>query len=187
MRTFIAVSIDSAVKDRIQVFIKELQHFSAAVRWIRPEGMHLTLKFLGEIPPGRIDGICAALDTVAAGFSPFAIQVKGTGVFPPHSRSPRVIWAGMTEAPELMTLQEQLDRALEDLGFPRETRAFHPHLTLGRVKSPRQLSPLLEHLFEHRETDFGTVQLGAVTLFESRLKPQGAEYTQIHSGELSRR
>jgi 2'-5' RNA ligase len=184
MRTFVAVKIGNTVKERIQAFIKDLKRFPADVRWIRPEGMHLTLKFLGEVSPGRIEAIGSAMDNLTVRFSAFSIQVIGTGVFPPHPRSPRVIWTGLSETPELMELQKELDRTLENLDFPRETRTFRPHLTLGRVKSPRQLAPLLEHLNKHRQADFGTVSVRALTLFESRLTPEGAEYTQIHSAGL---
>lgn len=184
MRTFVAVDIDRAVKERLQDLIRELKRHSAGVRWVKPEGMHLTLKFLGEVSPERIAEVRAVMDAVTDGCAPFTIRVRGTGAFPPNSRSPRVLWSGLERVPELITLQSSLDRALEKLGFSRETRDFRPHLTLGRVRSPRKLTPLLEHLRRHQETEFGNVRVGALILFESRLKPEGAEYSQIHTAGL---
>lgn len=112
------------------------------------------------------------------------LTVSGTGAFPPGSRTPRVLWAGVQAAPSLSLLQEEIEAGCETLGFARETRPFSPHLTLGRVKSPAGLAPVLQEFEKSREAAFGEMIVGRLTFFQSTLKPSGAEYSIIREFPL---
>jgi 2'-5' RNA ligase len=147
--------------------------------------MHLTLKFLGEISPARVTEVRSILDSVAERHAAFPLEFSGTGTFPAHTRAPRIIWAGIKQGQTLVALYKDLENGLETIGFPREKRSFHPHLTLGRVKAPRNLEAVLDFLRRKDQTSFGTMQAGSVMLFESLLKPTGAEYSRIHTADLS--
>lgn len=175
MRTFIAIDLDPTLKTALQGLIRELKATGADVRWTQTGGLHLTLKFLGEIDDGQAPVVKKVLGDVAGRHSAFPLRLEGTGAFP-GERNPRVLWAGFSPAPELLLLQDEFDRELEREGFPREDRAFHPHLTLGRVKGPGRVREAMLELEKHREESLGGMTVRKVTLFESRLHPEGAEY-----------
>ncbi len=185
MRAFIAIELNEYVRKALLGFMKEARRPDAAVRWVRPEGMHLTLKFLGEISSTQESDIGDALDEVTARHESFALDFSGLGTFPPKSRIPRVIWAGIDQSRPLADLNQDLEDALEPLGFPRERRQFHPHLTLGRVKSPHGLDRILQLVQNHELTPFGSLTVPEVVLFKSTLKPSGAEYSRLHQARLS--
>jgi RNA 2',3'-cyclic 3'-phosphodiesterase len=175
MRAFIAVDLDPELKRALQELILKLKKTGADVRWVGASGMHLTLKFLGEIGPDLVPAVETVVRTAAAAAPRFSLVLAGTGTFP-GAGNPRVIWAGFREAPALISLQRAIEDGLEAAGFPREERDFHPHLTLGRVKSRTRVREVLLELEKFREIFFGEMTAGKVTLFESVLKPQGAEY-----------
>lgn len=183
MRAFIAVELDPAIKESLLALIRDLRATRAAVRWVAPAGMHLTLKFLGAIDDGQALRVKDVLTQVVSRHRPFPIQVEGTGAFP-GERNPRVLWAGFSAAPELLALQSDLDKALEAEGFEREARDFSPHLTLGRVKGPERLAQAMAELARHRERTFGSMTVGALALFESLLRPEGAEYRKLFEAPL---
>ena len=185
MRTFIAIDLSDAVRDSLLGFLREIGRIDSPVRWVRPEGMHLTLKFLGEISTDRAASIVSILDDVTARHESFTLEFSGTGTFPSDTRVPRVIWAGISRNRPLEALYKDLEDRLETIGFPRENRRFNPHLTLGRVKAPHKLEALLDFLHRKNRTVFGTMRAGSVILFKSTLKPTGAEYARIHTAELS--
>lgn len=184
MRAFIAVETSPEIKARLQELIRRLKRPNADVKWIEPQGMHLTLKFLGEITPGFLAGVEAGLAAAAGRGRPFELQVSSTGAFPPHSRSPRVFWAGVAAGPELAELQADVEAEMEKLGFPRERRPFSPHLTLGRVKGPAGLARVMAELEKETAAFFGAMTVERVTLFQSTLRPQGAEYAAIREFPL---
>jgi 2'-5' RNA ligase len=179
MRTFIAVDLSSEIKDRLSSLIRTLRPLGAAVKWVSRESMHLTLKFLGEIDEQGAEAVRAMLSTSLSGIGPIPLACRGTGYFPPGSKSPRVLWAGIEAAPALARLQENVESGCVRLGFPREERPFQPHLTLGRVKSPSRLAPLLAEFERRREEDFGRMEAQRLTFFRSRLNPSGAEYSVL--------
>lgn len=179
MRTFIAIGLDEAIRKNLAALIDELKPWGKDVRWVSPAGMHLTLKFLGEVSPNFSREICRTLDLVVGKHSPFGLVVRGTGVFPPGKGAPRVLWAGIEAGPGLESLHEEIEQGLEKLGLERERREFHPHLTLGRVKLPRRNGRLLAELEKHRERVFGRMDVSRVTFFQSFLKPEGAEYRAL--------
>ncbi|MCC7210195.1 MAG: RNA 2',3'-cyclic phosphodiesterase, partial [Anaerolineae bacterium] len=158
-------------------------------RWTGIDGVHLTLKFLGDTPAARLAAIEAGLRDAAARRGPFALHVEGVGCFP-NTRRPRVVWAGVGgELAALGALQDSVERAIAPLGFPREDRAFSPHLTLGRARQdapPVALAALgaqVEWLAGAHER--GTAwMVTAVSLMRSELKPSGAVYTQLAAAAL---
>jgi 2'-5' RNA ligase len=179
MRTFIAIDLDDQLKKNLEALIDGLRPNGKNVRWVRSEAMHLTLKFLGEIPEENVAKIESALVGVAKKHRPFTLKLRGTGVFPPGRRDPRVVWVGVEGDSSLKELQEAIESAMEKLGFAREKRDFRPHLTLGRVKFPSRLESLLADLEKHKETTFGEMQVRRVTFFRSTLRPSGAEYSVL--------
>jgi 2'-5' RNA ligase len=184
MRTFIAIDLDPELKRSLQDLIQKLKRTGADVRWVSSQGMHLTLKFLGEIGEDRVSAVESVLRGAAAASSSFPLVLQGTGTFP-GGKSPRVIWAGFKEEPALVALQKAVEDGLEREEFPREEREFHPHLTLGRVKSSSRMQDALLELEEYRGTLFGEMTARKLTLFESILKPQGVEYRAVSEFEFA--
>jgi 2'-5' RNA ligase len=184
VRAFIAVDLDREIKTSLEGLVRALQATRADVRWTNAGGMHLTLKFLGSVDDGQAIRIQQILTGVARRHAPFTLRPVGTGAFP-NTRAPRVLWVGFAAEPELLALQEDMDASLEVEGFERETRAFTPHLTLGRVKGPGRIDKAMLELDKHREEAFGNMTARKVTLFESLLQPQGAEHRIVFETELA--
>jgi 2'-5' RNA ligase len=185
MRTFVAIDLAPDLKINMEALIRNIKKDARGVKWVKPAGMHLTLKFLGDIPQEKAGDVIGLLKAIAEKYSPFPLLMKGTGTFPTgRKRGTRVIWAGITETPELMALHEAMEEGFETIGFPREDRPFHPHLTLGRVKSPHGLEPVLDELERFRETDFGQMRVDRIRFFESVLKPDGADYSVLAEVEF---
>jgi 2'-5' RNA ligase len=181
MRTFIAIDLDSRLKKRLEFLVEELGRIpdSRSVRWVGPAGMHLTVKFLGEISEEQAARISSVLETIAHRHKAFDLILESTGAFPPGRRSPRVLWVGVVPAPPLLALQADIEGEMEKLGFVRENRPFHPHLTLGRVKFPTRLDLLIQEMGKREARRFGEMQVERVTFFQSTLRPSGAEYTVL--------
>jgi len=184
MRLFIAIEIDDDVRQRLAEAQRLLAAAPCKVKWVEPRNLHLTLKFLGEVPDHHAGAIADAMTRAARDAKPFEMKVAGVGTFPPKG-VPRVVWAG-AEAVQVRPLQQRLEAALEALGHEREKRAFHPHLTLGRVKGregSRELRALMERL---EARDFGTCRVGEVVLMQSTLSPAGPTYSPLHHAPLGR-
>jgi 2'-5' RNA ligase len=157
------------------------------LHWVRPERIHLTLKFFGDISENAVVNISAVVGQAAAVVGPFELAIGGTGVFPDPSR-PRVVWLGMSgEVARLVTFQQGLERALGEIGFPPEERPFRPHLTLGRIKSPKGLTGLAEALEKEKTVASGSFTASGLSLFQSDLTPRGAVYTQLAAYPFSGR
>lgn len=184
MRTFIAIDLDRSIKSNLSALIQRINTGSAKIRWVKPEGMHLTLKFLGDIPEDRVHEIQKALSGLAKDYTRFPLTLKGTGTFPPPPGIARVIWIGIVEHELLKNLQSRIENELHKIHFPKEKRTFHPHLTLGRVKNPRNIGPILEGLDHHAQDEFGTMDVNRFILFKSTLRPTGAEYTALSEFDL---
>ena len=181
MRAFVALEPPSVIKEAAAAIQRELMQSQAPVGWVRLEGMHLTLKFLGEISPSRLPEIEKALGSAAEGTGSVKITVRGLGVFP-NPRNPRVVWLGIEpEDDRLSQLQERIDRVLAPLGFPPENREFRPRLTLGRVKSYRGLDDLMKVVAVHQNVLAGDCVLDQLHLIQSELKPGGAVYATLWS------
>jgi RNA 2',3'-cyclic 3'-phosphodiesterase len=177
MRAFIAIELPEALRERLT---REQARFRAAAveaRWTEPQGIHLTLKFLGEISDGQLAHVTKSLKAVGR-FEPFRIQTKGFGFFP-DARKPRVFWAGLEAPAELAQLAARVETALTPAGFAPESRAFHPHLTLARFKIPRPQPKLQALVAELLETILGQFEVSEFFLWESKLSPQGATYRKV--------
>jgi RNA 2',3'-cyclic 3'-phosphodiesterase len=183
MRLFVALEIPGDVRTGVAALIARLKPLCRAARWARPEGMHVTLKFIGhEIADADAEKLAAAraaLATVKSG-EPVDIQYRGIGFFP-DARRPRVVWCGVHASANLARLAAGIESALAPLGIPAEARAFVPHLTLARFKSPEGIGVLAPEIEEYASTEFGGARETRFHLFESQLKPGGAEYRKIES------
>ena len=158
------------------------------VKWVRPENIHLSLKFLGEVEETREPELCAALKQAAGSRSeprPLALQITGVGVFPEYHR-PRVLWAGITPEPGLELLQHAVEQAFAPLGFPTEARAFRPHLTLGRAARDARPADFtgLEEILARTAFD-ATATVAEVDLMQSTLQQDGPVYQVRYHGRLS--
>ncbi len=185
MRTFVAVDLDDALKDRLGALVRELAPLAPNVRWVQAAGMHLTLKFLGETPDEKAADVGRGLQSVAARSARFTLRLSGLGTFPPGRRPPRVIWVGADGGPALISLQKEIESAAAGLGYEREPREFQPHLTLGRVKFSGRMERLLQEMEKYKGHDFGEMTAVRLTFFKSVLLPGGAEYSVL--GEFNLR
>ena len=175
MRLFIAVDLPTELRKELGNVQKALEPLTESARWVSPESIHITLKFLGEVPEKRVDDIHSALAGLS--WKPFTVTVRGVGFFP-GNRSPRVFWAGM-EAPTMQDLAEELDSRMERLGFDKEKRAFRPHITLARARDTRIDSLLVTGSAKYEEHDFGSFTADRVFLIHSTLNPSGAVYKKL--------
>jgi 2'-5' RNA ligase len=185
IRTFVAIDLPVALVRQVAELQRQLRDRAreAGVRigWVPPPNMHLTLKFLGNIQPETVPAISDKLRELLAPVAPIKLAVEGLGAFPDAGR-PRVLWAGLSgELEALSTLAEGVDRTLEALGFNKESRPFHAHVTLGRVKGG-PAGQLLVGLEDPRPGQF-TVR--EVVLYQSELQRQGASYTPLARFPLS--
>jgi len=190
IRTFLALEVPVETLRRVQKTRDELRSSwekagGPAVRWVSLDAMHLTLKFLGEIPAPSADAVADALQALAAAHGPIELRCAGVGAFPSLER-PRVVWAGIEDpAGALAKLVEAIEGRLADLGFGRESRPFRPHLTLGRIKDPRRARGGMEPVVApHAAADFGGFAAREVVLFRSELTPSGARYTALCRARL---
>lgn len=187
VRTFIAVELSPRVMTRAGDLIDELRAVGAEVNWVRPQQMHLTLKFLGDVPDTETPDICRVIKQVADDFEPFEIVCRGAGAFP-NLREPRTLWIGIRDgAEELKRLQSEIDDALKaKLGYGREQRAFHPHLTIGRVKhaTEEQHRRLVEILEQQADFDADLAIIDEVVTFASFLGRSGPRHDPLDHAEL---
>jgi RNA 2',3'-cyclic 3'-phosphodiesterase len=182
IRAFIAVELPAAVREYLGAVTADLaaQTKRGTVRWVTPERMHLTLRFLGDTAVAQLPTLYEAMDGMAAQQRPFQLQLTELGAFPNRQR-PRVIWVGLGgDTAELTSLKQQLDQALAPLGWPVEDRPFRPHLTLGRVKDSR----VGEQINWQARVGQLDIPVTAVHLIESQLRPDGPVYTIRHSSHF---
>lgn len=181
MRLFVALNLPDAEKQRLSVILDTLRASPLPVRWVQPESLHLTLKFLGEVPDSKVDGIGAAIERAAHEIERFDLELAGFGTFPSRTR-PRVFWIGVEPHPELLRMQANVEDEIESLGYPREKRSFSPHLTLGRAKNEGARLDLVEVDRIAAAVVYKTViRVGAIDLMRSHLSPKGARYERVGS------
>jgi len=180
LRAFIAIDIGGEIRETLRNMQNELKETGADVRWLKTDGIHLTLKFLGNIPEDKVTAIADGMDRAAKGIQPMEIRVNGYGAFPSTMR-PRVVWVGITVPEQLGLLYERIEAEMEGVGFQRETRKFHPHLTLGRVRSPKGQEKLLPFFESWKDREVGSFVAKDLILFKSTLLPIGAEYSRLRS------
>jgi len=195
MRIFVALDLDEEIRKRIQQFVDEVRGFAPSARWIMPESLHITLKFIGEKPELLVNQIDGALGQLTV--APFRVTFSGTGFFP-TPRAARVFWTGIEAEPGLSELAARIEHSLANLGIPKEDRAFSPHLTLARAsggsgapgwrkgdKPKRQFADLQQRLEQSPPTNFGTMTAQEFFLYRSQLSPKGSRYTKIAYYRLS--
>lgn len=183
VRCFIAIELPESISQELAVLVSALKKRSPdVVKWVDPGGIHLTLKFLGNVDSDRIDEITLAIEESVHGTPPFRLEVKDVGAFPNLDRG-QVVWVGVTgELDKLAALQDRIERNTEQLGFPREERGFTPHLTLGRVRNytlPEDRRKLGKILAVTTFAAAATLQVESVCLVKSQLTPRGAIYTPL--------
>lgn len=184
MRCFISIPLPERIKKGMLAIQERLKASGADVSWTRPEGMHLTLKFLGEIEEKMLQEIEAVLGIAVDGLRPFSLEVAGIGTFP-DMRRPRVVWIGIREnGDSLVKLQRGLEKELGMIGLPVEDRRFTPHITLGRIRSPKHVDRLLNLIEEEKDIGLDGFEVSNVHLMRSELMPAGAVYTELYSVEL---
>lgn len=176
--------MSDALRDALGALQADLRAAGGPVSWVKPENIHLTLKFLGEVPPAREGPVREAMAEAVAGVSPFTLRAGGCGAFP-GERNPRVLWVGLRAGgPEAAALAARLEAACAARGFPPENRPFRGHLTLGRVRGSRGLEETMRRLRAHAEDTLGETAVDRLVLYESRLHPAGSIYTARHEREL---
>lgn len=179
MRAFLGIGLPAGVREAIVSAIERIRGLHAPVAWTAPKNLHITLNFLGEIFPERVPIVERSMRVAASGIGPFSLTAEGGGAFP-GTRNPRVLWVGFLEPLELVRrLQQNMENALSEDGFPREDRPFHPHITVGRTRGA--LPPAWGERFVQALSGkgFGVVPVSSFTLYESRLGPGGAVYTPL--------
>lgn len=182
VRCFIAVELDGQARAVLGRLLDELRRSGADVKWVAAANLHLTLKFLGDVLPAGLTGVTQALKETLPGqtaLPPFSLALDGVGAFP-SAGNPRVVWVGAAEGRERLTdLASKVEKALAPLGFPAEARGFSPHLTLGRVRSPRNALALKAAVAGLKEYRGPRVRVERVVLFQSDLRPDGPVYTPL--------
>ncbi len=179
IRAFIALELAPGVISLLEKVQQDLKQLNIRARWVRPENIHLTLKFLGDINPGDVDRIGDAMIGAAADISSLTLSVRTIGVFPGIKR-PRVIWVGLGgDVQALFALQGRLEAGLDTIGFPKEKRAFKAHLTLGRIKQAVKPDVIRQMMRQYASLSSEGFTCRQVILFKSDLKPTGAVYTPL--------
>jgi len=178
MRTFIAITLPEEIKEKLKILQDKLKEAKADVSWVKPENIHITLKFLGEIDAQALEKISCVIKEVAKDKICFRARLSGLGAFP-NTASPRVIWAGISEEDKFKEIAAVLEEKLSQIGIPKENRNFSCHATIGRVRSNSQLYQLgkaltgFKECFEKETLEF---EVGKITLFKSSLESSGPIY-----------
>ena len=179
MRAFIAIEVPDAVKEGLAAAQGRLKSAGVEASWSRPEGVHLTLKFLGEIDEERVPEIMQALAHALGDSERFRLGIEGVGTFP-NPVSARVVWLGIAgDVGTLVALQAAIEQATAGLGLERDDRPYTPHLTLGRIKRIRKRSVWLQGLESVRDFKLPGLDVAAVSLISSELRPAGAVYREL--------
>ncbi|MBZ5547446.1 MAG: RNA 2',3'-cyclic phosphodiesterase [Acidobacteriia bacterium] len=189
MRIFIGIELDDEVRTKIARFLDGVRGFAPDARWVRPESLHITLKFIGEQKSEQVEAVSERLRQVEG--RPIDIRLGGHGFFP-TAKSPRVFWIGIQAGPELAALAANIDAGVAELGIPREDRPFSPHLTLARGgggsgspkwrkgDGPNSAFAVLEkRLAAMGDLDFGAMTAREFILYQSQLSPKGSKYTKL--------
>jgi len=179
MRLFVGIGLPDRCRDAISRALFPLRERGDAISWTRAENLHLTLKFLGEVPEDRVEPLAAGMAAASEDSRPFDLLLEGAGGFPTIS-SPRILWVGIREPLDpVRKLHQNMENVLSGAGFPREGRSFHPHITVGRVRSRLSRERIGRIVAALSGKRFGTAHADSYRLYESRLSPSGAVYTVV--------
>lgn len=184
MRTFIAIELDESIKAELQRAQGFFEDLHGKVQWTKPAQMHLTIKFLGEVPEDRIDRLKEVLCENAAKVESFEFRVEGLGSFPPAGRQLKILWAGVNAPGQLSQLNDLFQQACTEFDCPPEQRRFSPHLTLGRIKDVRNPQAYRQIIIDRGKFSAGLQQVNSITLFRSDLRSEGAVYTRLETAKL---
>jgi 2'-5' RNA ligase len=184
LRLFYAIFISPRIAETLARHISQCALSGADVKWVEPQNLHLTLKFIGEVQLERLEEIIAAGESAADGVKTFRVFWEGFGAFPDFRR-PRVIWAGMKQGGRAVSeIAERLEDRLAAAGFRKEERAFRPHLTIGRVKSPGGLEELRKATERIQNSRIGEMEVSSFSLVKSTLTSRGPIYSVVRNFEL---
>ena len=193
IRIFIAIELASEIREELVAVQDKLKKYRADVRWVEPNKLHLTLKFLGYISASQLKNVFKATAKAVERISPFPLSFSGLGAFP-ELDNPRVIWTGVKEGKGILSrINRSLEGTLKRNGFPpvclsgtgrAEKREYHPHLTLGRVKSSKNKAGLIESVKSELGCSTGLMEVQKVTVLQSLLKAEGPEYKPLHVSEI---
>ena len=178
------ISADVPGEGRIEEIVYSLKVADPTLKTVDPSIMHVTLKFLGDIPEAKVGSICDIMREATKGIVPFDLGLKGMGAFPNKNR-PRVIWVGLENVQPLVTMAHLLDEDLSSLGFERERRGFSPHLTLARARTERSVPAVREVIEDNSHSHLGTVHVDRIRLKRSVLTRSGPQYSTVEEALLS--
>lgn len=184
VRLFVAVEITGEIRKKLAEFQDKLKKVDADVGWVAPENIHITLKFIGAIDEEKIEAITNIIKDSVTHIKPFDLDYRGVGTLPTE-KNPRVIFADVIDVGGVLAkIHERLDNQLMALGVEHEDRKFNAHLTVGRIKTRRNVRKLIENLNSYNGFDFGSEHVTQVVLMKSDLSPEGPIYTKLHSVDL---
>ncbi|MFQ5900077.1 MAG: RNA 2',3'-cyclic phosphodiesterase [Thermodesulfobacteriota bacterium] len=179
IRSFIAIDLPAVIVEGLKGIQGKLKEGNAKVSWVKPENIHLTLKFLGEVEEKSLEDILCVIKEAASSHRAINLSVEGLGCFPSIS-NPRVVWIGIrSDAESILSLQRDIEKGLEPIGFRREKRIYHPHLTLGRIRSLKDRKCWKEMVDRFKDIRLGSFEADRVIFFKSDLNPKGAVYTKL--------
>jgi 2'-5' RNA ligase len=185
-RSFIAIPISRPLRDNLVDIIKEISKISPNTKWVERENLHITMRFLGDIDDEMVKKISDVLDEVAVKIALFPFEIEGIGAFP-HPKRARVIWAGISQgSDEIVKIEKNIGDKLEELGIPKEGKAFHPHITLGRVRFPKGNLELARFIDDSKGRVYGGEAVSEIVLMKSTLTPQGSIYEPLHIAKLKK-
>ncbi|HOA72720.1 MAG TPA: RNA 2',3'-cyclic phosphodiesterase [Phycisphaerae bacterium] len=185
MRCFVAIELPDTVRNRLAELQTQLHGLDRTIRWTRPEQIHITIKFLGEVPDADVPQVCTSVTRTAARMPAIPLTVRGLGVFPPRGLT-RIVWAGIDGPPAgLVACYGACEQALAELGFAPETRVFKPHLTLGRARDPRGARDVPRALEPFADFTAGSFTASQLVVFQSVLCRTGPTYTALARADLA--
>jgi 2'-5' RNA ligase len=185
IRVFIAIEIDSGIKDRLSEYLNQLKKTGASVKWVAPENIHLTLKFIGYIEEETLPALNKIISDAVSCLGPFSISIGNIGAFP-NFKKPRVVFVCVQDkVNNLLNIYERLDKDIEKLGIKRESKKHVGHITLGRIKSQKNISKLTSVLNSGTKCSFGLEKVSYISLMQSKLTPAGPIYTKLNNFMLN--
>lgn len=184
LRTFIAIELPDEIQKKLGDFSNSLKNPQDKISWVSPKNIHLTLKFLGNVPVGDIDSIQNVISDTAKLYTSFEASIKGTGIFP-SERSPRVLWIGTDKGKEdIKIIYTDMENRLASIGIPKEERGFTAHLTIGRIKYIKDTKEFAQNISKHKEDLFGNFTVDSISLVKSILTPKGSVYETLYKAAL---
>lgn len=184
IRAFVCIELSDILRGEIASQLDSLRRIGAGVKWVQPGNLHITLKFLGDIPQDTVGSVVQAVQLSVSNLKPFFVGFSGIGAFP-SMKKPSVFWIGVTKGlEELSVLASSIDAQLSIEGFAREKRNFTPHLTIGRVKSPEDTDELNTALSRMQQVYFGEMKVDTITVMESKLYRSGPVYNRLEKVSL---